>query len=738
MNRKEITRHKKRKKNKLKLLFWGMVFAFVAVLVLFLFTLGGKGIGEILNMRDYWLSVGVANGLILIGYLMMYRVDAQNIALNENDLEDTEWLSVKRLKKLKEFQVYDYKSAEEKTDGIVIGAERKGGSVEVITTSQLHALIVGTTGSGKTTGFVDQNIAVLGKSKGKPSIVISDPKKELCEKHARTLEKEGYKISVLDLREPYSSERWNPMNVLVRRVRLIKDLENNLQQKDGKYYGAGEVFLSYRDARTRMQELKDEIYENAQDLVYTLCPVQNRDQPTWEQGARNLIFGFVLAMCEDCIKGKIDESQLVLFNVYHNITKYCSEDTTALRNYLIEGRDEFSKVRGLVNTVLITSDKTLTSYLSEVNSYMQQLSDDGIMSMTSENDLDVVNMDESPNAVFIIVPDERFTRHRFVTLFITQMYKELVEKANLNLRRNQTETAILKRNTYFVLDEFANLPKFENIEGMVTVARSRGIRFLFVLQSYSQLTAKYGRDVGDIIKTNCNVKIFIGSDDSETRKEFSELCGQKKIKQFSVNTNADNPASSNTGATLQPLISVGMLERLNGDEKGDAIVSVRGYEPIWTVFTPSYELKKVYFPEGKAAIGKREAVLFEKENYVFDITGDIGQKIEDKISELIEEQEAEEAKADENDKAKRIAEADVAWDKVAAEINAEVDRICAYLDGRDTKALKQAAWENKAGLLLMITEHYEMSVANKMRLAADRIQLKLLPKMKQIQEQAKR
>lgn len=504
MNRKEGTKHRKRKSNKLKILFWAILFAFVSVLILYLFSLGGEnGIAEILNMRDYWLSVGVANGLILIGYLMMYRVDAQNIALNENDLEDTEWLSVKRLKKLKEFQVYDYKAADGKQDGIVIGAEKKGGNVEVITTSQLHALIVGTTGSGKTTGFVDQNIAVLGKSQSKPSIVISDPKKELYEKHAKNLEKQGYKISVLDLREPYSSERWNPMNVLLRRIRLVKDLENNLEQKDGKYYGAGEVFLSYRDARTRMQELKDEIYENAQDLVYTLCPVQNKDQPTWEQGARNLIFGFVLAMCEDCIKGKLDEKQLVLFNVYHNICKYCSEDTTMLKKYLMEGRDEFSKVRGLVNTVLITSDKTLTSYLSEVNSYMQQLSDDGIMSMTAENDLDIVNLDEQPNAVFIIVPDERFTRHRFVTLFITQMYKELVEKANLNLRRGEKDTAILKRNTYFVLDEFANLPKFDNIEGMVTVARSRGIRFLFVLQSYSQLTAKYGRDVGDIIKTNC-------------------------------------------------------------------------------------------------------------------------------------------------------------------------------------------------------------------------------------------
>ena len=47
------------------------------------------------------------------------------------------------------------------------------------------------------------------------------------------------------------------------------------------------------------------------------------------------------------------------------------------------------------------------------------------------------------------------------------------------------------------------LPKIENIEGMVTVGRSRGIRYLFVLQSFSQYNSKYGRDIGDIIKTNC-------------------------------------------------------------------------------------------------------------------------------------------------------------------------------------------------------------------------------------------
>lgn len=736
MNRDEALKHRKKKSRSLNILLWLFVFSFMAVLILLLFTLvTNNKLSVTLHNQNYYLVVGVVCGLLIIGYLMMYRVDAQNIALNENDLEDTEWLTVKKLKKLREFEVANYKDFKDVKDGIVIGAERKGNNVEIISTSQLHALIVGTTGSGKTTGFVDQNIEVLARSKTKPSIVISDPKKELYEKHANQLKKEGYKISMLDLREPYSSARWNPMNVLIRRIKLVKELENNLQNKDGKYYGAGETFLSYKDARTRVQELKDEIYENAQDLVYTLCPVQNKDQPTWEEGARNLIFGLVLAFCEDCIKGKVEEKQLLLFNIYHNITKYCSEDTSALKEYLLTGRDEFSKVKGLVNTVLITSDKTLTSYLSEVNSYMQQLSDDGILSLTSENDLDIVNLDEEANAVFIIVPDERFTRHRFVTLFITQMYKELVEKANLNLRRNECDTAILKRNTYFVLDEFGNLPKFENIEGMVTVARSRGIRFLFVLQSFSQLTAKYGKDIGDIIKTNCNVKIFIGSDDPDTRKEFSELCGQKKVKNFSVNTNAENPASSNTGASNQPLITIGMLERLNGNVKGDAIVSVRGYEPIWTKFTPSYELKEVYFPEGKADISKREARLFEKQNYVFDIVSKNNESDEDRILDEINKLDEQEVLI-ENDNKEKLIELDKEWDKVINDIHKKIDLLCQMLNGRDRKTIKEARLEDKATILYALMENYDQTIAQKMQDLADHISGVAIPELLHLQELA--
>ena len=475
MKRKIEPRIKKSGTKTLKAILCASVLLFTMSLTAYLFSLGGaESLTRILKNGNYWRAVMVENGFIAVGYLLMTRVDAQKIALEENELEDTQWLTEKRLKKLREFSVFDYADAAEQTDGIVIGADahitKKKQKIKIVTTN----------------------------------LVIADPKQELYEKHAATLKSEGYKICVLNLREPYISAKWNPMEVLIRRIRKVKDLEYNFYEKDGKYYGAGECFLTYAAAQSRMQELKDEIYENAQDLVYTLCPIRNKDQQNWESGARNFIFGFILAMCEDCIKGKIEEKQMVLFNVYHNITKYCTEDTAELRKYLLDGRSEFSKVRSLVNTVLITSEKTLTSYLSEVNAYMQQLSDEGIMAMASESEITASETDEVPTAIFIVVPDERYTRHSFVTLFITQLYKKMVEKANANFRSGKTNEARLKRNAYFILDEFGNLPKMENLDGMVTVARSRGIRFLFVLQSFAQLAAKYGKEIAEVVKSNCN------------------------------------------------------------------------------------------------------------------------------------------------------------------------------------------------------------------------------------------
>lgn len=233
--------------------------------------------------------------------------------------------------------------------------------------------------------------------------------------------------------------------------------------------------------------------------------------------------------------------------------------------------------------------------------------------------------------------------------------------------------------------------------------------------------------------TNRNIKIFIGSDDPDTRKEFSELCGQKKVKSFSVNTSAENPASSNTGASNQPLITPGMLERLNGDEKGDAIVSVRGYEPIWTRFTPSYELKDIYFAAGKADISKREARLFDKSRYVFDICGGSQAEEEEKQLDAIERREEEQAK-EEAESIPDIAALDEAWNAKAEEVHAKILKTAEMLTEEDAKVLLEAKLENKQLLIAMLLEQYtELSTQQKLK-TLDKYLSEELPKLLELQE----
>lgn len=234
---------------------------------------------------------------------------------------------------------------------------------------------------------------------------------------------------------------------------------------------------------------------------------------------------------------------------------------------------------------------------------------------------------------------------------------------------------------------------------------------------------------------NRNVKIFIGSDDPETRREFSELCGQKKIKNFSVNTSAEVNASSNTGASNQPLITVGMLERLNGDEKGDAIVSVRGYEPIWSRFTPSYELADVYFAAGKADIGKREARLFEKRDYVFDILGGSFAKEEDKALDALERREQEQAEV-ERKQADSVADLDKQWKAKVDEVHNKILKAAETLLEEDAAALIKTKLEDKVTFIRVILDNYDITVQQKLKALVKYLEQEL-PKLLELQEQAK-
>ncbi len=535
------------------------------------------------------------------------------------DLEDTHFLSTQEIKSNKGLCVTKFLQLNEVVDGVPVAAKvnKNGTDAEVILAKPIHTLVIGTTGSGKTTTFVSPTIEILARTKTKPSLVITDPKGELYTLHAATLLEQGYKVQVLNLDDVYSSARWNPFaGVLAKQAKISQ----GVVKVQNKYLVVDTYYETMADAdkalKKHRQTLSDEIYADLADLIYTMCPVENQHDSTWQKGARDLIFAVALALWEDVRDGKIRPEQFTLFNLYKILTEHAKDEPTDLITYL-QDRDKFSKVWGLAKTVLVTEDKTLTSYLGDVSQYISFLNDRGIQSLTAGNDIDFSRFDEEPNVLFIKIPDAKDNRHKLVSLLLVQMYKALVDKAGENQGTGKTKAEELLRTTYFLLDEFGNLPKLNKIDSIITVGRSRKIYMLPIIQNFKQLDNKYGKEVAEIVKSNCNIKIFIQAGDSATNEEFSKLCGKKKIVKKSFSENKDTSVSASVEE--RPLITPYELQNLNdanAGRMGNAIVLALGKNPLKAVFTPCFQAKIIYPLQKSALTAVEQSEFNEKELYV--------------------------------------------------------------------------------------------------------------------------
>lgn len=589
-----------------------------------------ENLKETLVGKWYWkiVLIGFVGILGFLGTKLINKLGKKTKDFSEG--EDARLFTKEEMKRSKQFNLTKFEELELNDDGIVLGAEEKRKKLEVILTREpQHTLVIGTTGSGKTTGFLDPTIQILSKTKTKPSLIISDPKGELFERHSEVLNERGYKVHVLDLLNPYQSTRWNPFSYIQKLLIKLEELKADIEKWEkelehyvkNKWKGQKELEDKIYDLQIEKQTVEDDIYESTVDLVYTICPIEEKSADTsWQYGARDFILGVVLAFVEDIKLQYFKPDKLTLANVYHNISTYAQGSADELRTYL-EVRDIFSQAKGKAATVLsaFESEKTFASYLTAVSSYMQWLTDRGIQAMTSDNDINFDQFDEEPTVLFIQVPDEKVTRHRLVSLLIMQCYKTLIEKARRNEKDGTTDSSRLKRRMYFLLDEFGNLPKFEQIDSMISVGRSRWVYFMFILQNLEQLDQKYGANVAKIVKDNCPVKMFLGTDSIATMEEFCKLAGKRKGESVSLSSGSGkNGASATTSIKEIPLITISDLKTLNSkDNFGNALVSAFGYPLFYSKFTPSWKSKKYLI--GRAKGVKRKQEIFDIKHNLLDV-----------------------------------------------------------------------------------------------------------------------
>ena len=348
------------------------------------------------------------------------------------------------------------------------------------------------------------------------------------------------------------------------------------------------------DMRVKAKDLQDQTYNTLKDICATLAPVESPKDPSWEQTAQRLIHAVMLAMLED---SRIPELGMTrekynLYNVYKicNMTDSGRNTYATLIKYLFDYRDKFSKVGDLASTALKNAEGTSKNYMGFVSSKTALFSDTGISLLTSRSEIDFINIDEKPTVIFLIIPDEIRTRYPLAILFVTQLYKRLVEKA-------QSIGGRLKRNVYFMLDEFGNMPRFPEFGSSMAVGRSRGIFFELCVQSYSQLYQVYGQDEGKIIKDNCPIQVYIASEDTVTNKEFSELLGKKTIVKVSENRSKGPDGKETTSSSEQVLSRpIAYPEELMTFRDQDKVV-IKTFEPnaaLKTTMTIYFKAPKIY------------------------------------------------------------------------------------------------------------------------------------------------
>ena len=559
-------------------------------------------------------------------------------AVTDSTLENSRFMTDKE--RDFNFAPYEFsKLGESKKDGIPVRAwyDKKG--LHVNLASPMHGLIIGATGSGKTTTFINPMIQILAKSGAGSSMICTDPKGELFQMHSKFLQERGYKVMVLDLRDPYSSFRWNPLGELYDRYQEYANTGNDIYRRtdsaeesglelvnppelyedewyeyEGKAYAVRKELIAV--IKVQRQKIYDEVYEDLNDLVSVICPIESQDDPVWEKGARSIIMATILGMLEDSENPELGmtKDKFNFFNVNKALGN-SDNNFEALRNYFY-GRNVLSKAVTLSKQVLSAAENTLASYMSIAFDKLSIFNDEGICSLTSNTDIDPAIFADESTALFLKIPDEKDTRHTLAAAFILCIYKALIKKASTR------EDLSLPRNVYFILDEFGNMPKIDKFDKMITVGRSRKIWFNMVVQSYAQLDNVYGKTVGDIVKSNCGMKMFIGSNDIETCKEFSELCGNCTVSTTSVSRSMgtkEGEASYSTSIQTRPLIYPSELQKINNKtDTGNAIIVTFGNYPLKTKFTPSYKCDLYKF--GTMDLSEVRSNAFFPDEVYYDLT----------------------------------------------------------------------------------------------------------------------
>ena len=432
--------------------------------------------------------------------------------------------------------------------GIVVGC--KGGknkTVAMVDTGDVHALMIGAAGVGKTAYWLYPCIEYACASG--ISFLTTDTKGDVMRNYGRIAQEYGYQVSVIDLRNPTRSNGNNLLHLVNKYMKLYERNPDKLmyKAKAEKYAKiiAKTIILSGMDAAAFGQN------------AY------------FYDAAEGILTATILLVAEFC-----EPSQQHIVSVFKLIQELLAPSETKGKNQFQKLMDKLPndhKAKWFAGSALNTSEQSMASVMSTALSRLNAFLDSELEQLLCfDTKIDAEKFCSEKSAIFIIMPEENPNTFFMISLVIQQLYREILAVAD-------EMGGKLENRCIFFCDEYGTLPKIQDAEMIFSASRSRRLQIVPIIQSFSQLEKNYGKEGAEIIVDNTQLTIFGGFAPNSTSAEvLSKALGSRTVMSGSVSRGKNDPSQS-LQMIERPLMTADELKAM---PKGHFVVMKTGAHPM--------------------------------------------------------------------------------------------------------------------------------------------------------------
>lgn len=335
-----------------------------------------------------------------------------------------------------------------------------------------HHLVIGPTRSGKGVGYVIPNALTFSGS-----MIVTDLKGEIFQHTAGYRKSNGHRVFLFSPGGK-KTHRWNPLD-FVRQDRGSRTID-------------------------------------IQNMASILIPETiGSESAVWQGTAQQVIAGVISYVLESThYKNRRNLGEVnSIFNA--------GLDLQTLMKLIKEKEPDLSRfTTDSFNAYISLNERAARSALLDIQRAMQPFRNERVIAATNVTDIDLASMRRRPVTIYLAPNISDITILRpLLTLFVQQ---------SMDLLTREFDPGALP--AYFLLDEFRQLKKMDEIMNKLPYVAGYNIKMAFIIQDLKNLDEIYGETSRHSLLGNCGLQLILGANDQATAEYASRALGKKTIR----------------------------------------------------------------------------------------------------------------------------------------------------------------------------------------------------------------